>query len=192
MRRAIIGALLGWSSLTSLARAETYAKPDAGPLETADANTKQVIPEENLSKKTRPKLEPAEAMAARLLVAIAKDDAKSVVDEFFPKDAFRALKDIKDPDAYHTQLVKWFAADIHKEHLRLKDLGPLVYDGFKAGNCVWRDKGSEGNRIAYWSCYRNKFYAKSSNGRQELDLKVMINWGPQWYVTHLGPIPKQH
>jgi hypothetical protein len=162
-------------------------------------------PPENLAKGAMPPLAPAEAMAKRLLDAIVADDPDAVRDAFFPREPFLELKAIQKPGDYWDQLMSWFVADVHREHERLKPLGKLAFDSFAKGGCVWKDKGSEANKIAYWSCYKNRFYARpvvapepTATGakaakkpeRVEIQLRAMINWGADWYVTHLGPIPK--
>lgn len=110
---------------------------------------------------------------------------------FFPAAAFDQVKGIKDPGAYHKQLLKWFAADIKREHERLKPAGPWEVDSFKLGSCKWKEKGSEANALPYWSCYKSKLKIKNAKGESNLvEVRALINWGNQWYITHLGPIPK--
>ena len=147
------------------------------------------VPPENQEKGARPALGGAEAMARKILDAIVKDDPAAVADQFFPAAAFDVLKDMPKPRDYHGQLVKWYVADIHREHERLKGATKVEFDGFNAGRCVWKVIGSEGNKLPYWSCYRNEFHAKVDGQRLSIGLKAMINWGKVWYVTHLGPIP---
>lgn len=132
----------------------------------------------------------AEVGARRLTQAILADRPDDILDLFFPAAPFDALKAIAAPSSYHKQLVAWFVADVHKEHERLKGAVTLTYDGFERGSCKWKEVGSEANKIPYWSCYRNKFYAKTEAGKRvELELRAMINWGDSWYVTHLGKPP---
>lgn len=166
-------------------------EPSLKPLPVTPPPGKNSVPPENLKKGTMPSDGPAEAMARRILEAIVADRPDDVQDAFFPADPFDALKAIARPREYHDQLVKWYTADIHREHARIKNLGPLTFDGFKVGSCKWKAVGTEANKIAYWSCYRNHFYAKGPKDRVTFDLRAMINWGTAWYVTHLGPIPQQ-
>ncbi len=152
------------------------------------------IPAENLVKGTLPTMKIAEAsegLAKRLLEAIASDNPESVRDLFFPPEPFDILKDIKRPRDYHTKLVGWFIADIHREHSRLKEDVKIEFDRFTPGSCRWKPIGTEYNKIAYWSCSRNSIFVKA--GTEKITIKVvsMINWGKNWYVTHLGPIPAE-
>ena len=64
---------------------------------------------------------------------------------------------------------------------------------FKKGYCKWKAVNSEYNHIAYWSCYKSQIQVKDeiTGNISYIKLKAMINWGQEWKVTHLGPIPKQ-
>lgn len=154
-------------------------------------NATQNIPKENVEKKTMPSIDSLNASGKRLLEAIIKNDPESVKDLFFPLEPFLLLKDMKGSRNYHEKLITWYAADIKREHEKIKTFSDVVFDSFKVGRCKWKDMGSENNKIAYWSCNRNRLVAKSGKKDISIDVKVLINWGPAWYVTHLGPIPKE-
>jgi len=116
------------------------------------------------------------------------DDSEPVLDLYFPLDTFVALKAVADPARYHRNLVRYFREDLHTEHERVAELGALELDRFQLGRCTWQAAWSEGNRIAYWSCRHNFLHAKAGTRAQRIEVRVMINWGTDWYVTHLGPI----
>lgn len=157
---------------------------------TATTNPPADVPIENQIKGTLPPMDAADRMAQKILDGISKNDPDSIVDQFFPLAPFLQLKGIADPTTYHQQLIQWYVADIHREHLRLKDQMPLVFKSFKKGTCRWMAPKTEANRIPYWSCYRNQVIATGTKGEVVIPIKAMINWGTNWYVTHLGPIPK--
>lgn len=147
------------------------------------------VPPENKKKGEMPSLATATEMTKRLLDAIVADDASAVAADFFPEAPFLALKSIEKSDEYYKNLFKSFGADVHKEHERIKGLGKLSFDGLQKGECKWKDLDSEMNKIAYWSCYGSRFYAKTEAGKRvPFRLRAMINWGKTWYVTHLLPI----
>ncbi len=157
-------------------------------LEVTSANP--AVPPENVEK---PKLETlATYDPSPLIKQLNAPETEEVWNPlFFPKDAFDLVKGIKDPGAYHKQLLKWFADDIKRESARLKAKGPWEVDSFKMGYCKWKVKGSEANALPYWSCYKNKVSLKNKTGdRETVEIRVLINWGKDWFVTHLGPIPK--
>jgi hypothetical protein len=147
------------------------------------------IPAENLKK---PPIESIQTYDAAPLVAQLNTPTEEGEWNrlFFPADAFQKVKGIKDPDAYHKQLLKWFAADIRREHERLKAKGPWTMVSFKLGSCKWKEKGSEANALPYWSCFKSQLLLKNEKSETtRVELRTLINWGTQWYITHLGPIP---
>lgn len=142
-------------------------------------------PPENREK---PKTESIDPFRSEdLIKAINENKADETL--FFPADAFEALKAIAKPLDYHQQLLKWYAADVKREHDRLKT--PLTFVSFKLGSCKWKEKGSEANGIPYLSCYKSKLKALDAEKKEQtIEVRTLINWGRTWYVTHLGPIPK--
>lgn len=150
----------------------------------------QAIPVQNQSKPAIDSIKAydAEALIKNLNGEGTETDATTL---FFPADAFDQVKGIKDPGAYHKQLVSWFAADLKREGERLKAGAPWALDSFKLGSCKWKEKGTEANALPYWSCYKSKLKLKNAKNETNLvEIRALINWGDQWYPTHLGPIPK--
>ena len=67
----------------------------------------------------------------------------------------------------------------------------MTFDTFRLGGCKWKEVNSEANKIPYWSCYGNRFSAKTAAGKKvDFGVRAMINWGKIWYVTHLLKVPK--
>ena len=148
------------------------------------------VPPENQTQGKPPAIANFEAKAATLLQAIEKNDPELAMPLFFPQEAFRELKAIVKPDDYYQQLVRWFKEDIAREHERLVVQDPLKLAGVKAGGCTWKKKGSEANQIPYWSCHKTQLSVQIGSKTETLDIHTRINWGQEWYITHLGPIPK--
>jgi hypothetical protein len=147
-----------------------------------------VIPPENREGSRRPSPAAAEAWAPRLFAAIQADDPEPVIDLYFPGDVFDRLKGIADPATYHRRLVRWYREDLHTEHERFSGVASMTYESFQMGRCTWQEAWSEGNRIPYWSCRHNFIHVREGTRRRSFELRVMINWGTEWYITHLGPI----
>lgn len=142
-------------------------------------------PPENIEK---PKPEAIDAFPAEKLLASINSGTPDN-DLFFPADPFAVLKAIAKPLDYHKQLLKWYQGDIKREHEAHK--GPLTFKSFKLGFCKWKEKGSEGNAIPYLSCYKSLLKVENAEKKEEtITVRVVINWGKNWYITHLGPIPK--
>ncbi len=171
MRRALVTLLISCVSPMALAAGE--------------------VPAENQTAGKTPDVSTFEAKAATLLNAIEKNDPDSALPVFFPKEAFVQLKAIDKPEAYYEQLVTWFREDIAREHERLVVQDPLTFAGLKPGSCKWKAKGSEANSIPYWSCSKTQILVKVGKKTETLTVHARINWGKDWFITHLGPIPKK-
>jgi hypothetical protein len=149
-----------------------------------------VIPAENKDEALKPQIEEFDPKAQRLLSALEKGGFAEVKDLFFPEPAFLQLKAIAKPADYYSQLVKWYEQDFVREQARFKGRGPLVFKAMKGGSCKWKAPQTEANRIPYWSCYRRKIELTAGGQSETLEVRALINWGRQWYITHLGAIPK--
>lgn len=149
-----------------------------------------VIPPENKDEALKAQIESFDPKAQRLLTALEKGAFADVKDLFFPEAAFLQLKAIAKPADYYSQLVKWYEQDFTREQARFKGRGPLIFKAIKGGSCKWKAPQTEANRIPYWSCYRRKIELTAAGQSESIEVRALINWGPQWYITHLGPIPK--
>lgn len=149
-----------------------------------------VIPPENQDETLKAQIESFDPKAQRLLTALEKGSFAEVKDLFFPEGAFLQLKAIAKPADYYSQLVKWYEQDFIREQARFKGRGPLVFKAIKGGSCKWKAPQTEANRIPYWSCYRRKIELTAAGQSEVVEVRALINWGRQWYITHLGPIPK--
>ena len=148
------------------------------------------VPTENTVMPGRDAIHDFSDRAARLVAAIASNKPETVGDLFFPADAFAMLKDMMGAMDYYQKLVTWYNGDIAREHDKVKSRGALTFVSFHMGSCVWKKPGSEYNKIPYWSCRRSTITAKDGGGREvSVAIKTLINWGNEWYVTHMGPIP---
>ena len=151
--------------------------------------TVPAIPPENQTKGASPSQHSAEAGAEQLLTALKTGDPAPAADFFFPAAAFDQVKDLPVPARYHEKLVRWYREDIQKEHARFKK-GEWAFEKLEMGRCKWKAIGTEGNKLPYWSCTRNFVTATDGSRKRRFEIRVLINWGQHWYVTHLGPIRK--
>jgi hypothetical protein len=111
-----------------------------------------------------------------------------IEDLFFPRDPFIQLKDIPQSGKYFDKLVEEFRADWQRAAKTISDATRGWQCGaVKKGYCKWKAVGSEYNKIPYWSCYRSNITVSDNKGKKEtIPLKVIINWGKEWYITHMG------
>lgn len=164
--------------------------PDTVEPTASDSGAKNdKIPTENALKGTPPGVESAFHGAQKLLNAFQSENPDLAMDFFFPASAFEKVKDSSNPSRYYQKLVQWYKEDIALESPRLRDSAWQVID-VTLGNCKWKKPGTESNRIAYWSCTRNTVTVKADEKQRRFDIQVLINWGKEWYVTHLLPIRK--
>ena len=145
-----------------------------------------VVPPQNKEMGTMPPMDSADALAQSLFTALQNNDSSTANSLIFPEAEFIALKDIKDAKYYYKRLTLEIIRDFSKQQDQLKTYKDLKYVSFKRGGCKWKAAGSEYNKIAYWSCYRNRILATADGKQIQLDLRTLINWGDKWFITHLG------
>lgn len=126
-----------------------------------------------------------------LVQAIAADDPSIAAPAFFPKVAYEAVKDIKNPGAdWKSRLMKAFSRDIHAYHEKLgEDAKAATYRGLAVDEkrIKWMDKGKEGNKIGYFRVTRNKLkIGLEGTKERELELTSLISWRGEWFVVHLS------
>lgn len=162
-------------------------KPSAAP------SPNQDVPSQNVLPGKKPDLSGLTTLAGQILSALsgsAPPPARDVVG-FFPRAPFLVLKNIPMADAYHLELTKKYTDDLTVIRKQLPPEAKLTLDRFTAGSCKWKAVGSEYNQIAYWSCYGSLLVATSeapTPTSMTLKVRTLINWGTDWYVTHLGNV----
>lgn len=155
----------------------------------ADPPAIPVPPENARELRQRPPVPPvgdAEARARVLFDAIVHDDPARAEEFFFPRDPFLILKAIRDPGRYWERLVGWYRRDIHNLHRQTPRLAEATFDGFVLSPMrTWMTVGREGNNLPYWSVYHSYIQYRVAERRRRLEVRVLINWGQRWFVTHL-------
>lgn len=149
-----------------------------------------IIPAENQQQDLKASIQDFDDKARRLVAAIGEGRFESVQDLFFPEPAFLQLKAIAKPLDYYRQLTSWYQSDFNKEVERFKGRGTLQFKALRGGSCKWKAAQTEANKIPYWSCYKKKIDVQIALKVETIEVRALINWGREWYITHLGPIPK--
>lgn len=125
--------------------------------------------------------------ARRLLAAIAADEPSLAQDFFFPKEAFRHVKGIADPDAYWDRLFARYEQDIHALHESLPGLEDAELVGLEiVRRGGWVAPGEEANALPYWVARHNRLRYRVGGEERTLEVRVLITWGDRWYITHLS------
>lgn len=124
---------------------------------------------------------------ARLFVkAIRENNPEIARPFFFPQEAFRHVKAIKNPDRYFERLMKVYLEDVATMRKGLKDPDSVEFVSFSLGRQKrWMARGKEGNDLPYWAMYKARITVKDKGKEKVLPMRVMITWDDQWYVTHL-------
>lgn len=132
-----------------------------------------------------------EAHARSLLEAVANDDPELARDFFFPREPFKPLKDVADPDRYWRQLFGAFKRDIHELHLKRKNWAGARFDAISLGTApTWVRAGDEYNKIGYYRTFHARLRYRMGEKTDAVDVHTIISWQGEWYITHLSPVNK--
>ncbi|MCK9523726.1 MAG: hypothetical protein M0R76_11910 [Proteobacteria bacterium] len=164
--------------------------PEDAPESPQDAaEATPAVPLQNREKGTPPDAEGMRRGAQLLLDAFRNNTPDVALPFFFPAGEFDALKDLISPARYHKKLVQWYREDIEAEGARFRGRNWQVSE-VALGRCRWKEPGTEANKLPYWSCIGSRVTATDGDDTRRFEIRVLINWGDDWYVTHLGPIRK--
>ena len=196
-RREWLGAL---SALSVLGPNWHLLAQEGAPSAAADpaARTTIAIPPQNMASLTTAPPRPGlgalpEQMERLLMQAIVRNEPAIAHDLYLPREAFRLIKGISDPDALWDRIFADYDQDIHELHARLvsesggEDLSGVSFTGFRfTGRRAWVRLREETNRLPYWA-QRHSWIDYRAGGRpRQIEVRTMIAWGDRWYITHLN------
>jgi hypothetical protein len=135
----------------------------------------------------RPDVEGAQEPARRLFDAIVRDQPELAADFFFPREAFVKVKAMARPERYHARLWQRFVSDVHALHRGLTQAESATFERLALSRRGgWVRPGDEGNRLPYWAARHARLIYRVGGKQHELEVRVLISWGPRWYVIHLS------
>lgn len=151
----------------------------------------QAVPEHNaVSLEQAPPRPPAEEAAERaeaFLRAVAEDDADAALAFFLPREAFRLIKGVSDPDRFFDRLVRRFRADVHSLHEVHPELAQARFVRVELSRRrSWVLPRQEANRLPYWSVRHSRLVYEANGEERSFELRTLITWDDHWYLTHLG------
>lgn len=166
--------------------------PEAAPAPTAAPTTADVgaLPQTD----ERPTAtSPREVEGARALWdAVVADDPDVALGFFFPRSAYRQVKDIGDPDGdYDRRLIANFRTDVHDLHAQLgPNAATAAFEGLHVPDeqAQWIQPGVEYNKGSYWRVLGATLQYRVDGVEHTLPVASLISWRGEWYVVHLGPI----
>lgn len=146
------------------------------------------IPPENDwrgERPARPGIGDAAERAERLFEAVLRDDPEHARDFFFPRDVFRIVKGIADPDRYWSVLWSHYERDIHALHAHVP--AEATFERFEmTRRGGWVERREEANAVPYWASRHDWVHYRVGEHARRFEIRTLINWGPRWFVTHLG------
>jgi len=187
-------------SLTSAALAPSVLFAATGALraqEAEEASGAEAIPESNRASLAEPPPRPPlgdvpERMQRLLMESCVADAPAPSHGLFLPREAFRLIKAIREPDALYDRIFGAYEEDIHELHARLReesggDLAQVAFVGFRfTGRRGWVHLREETNRLPYWA-QRHSWIDYTVGGRpHQIEVRTMIAWGDRWFITHLN------
>jgi hypothetical protein len=130
-----------------------------------------------------------DARGRALLDAIVRDDVELARDFFFPREPFKPLKDVGDPDRYWRQLFAAYRRDVRELHNGRRSWQGASFESLRLGSPpTWVKPGEEYNKIGYYRTFNAKLAYSVEGKRHALDIHTIISWNGEWYVTHLSRV----
>jgi hypothetical protein len=123
--------------------------------------------------------------ARRLLEAIVRDDPGAVADVFLPREAFRLVKGVTDPDPLYDRLLRAYERDIHALHAQVPAGAEFVRFEFSRRR-GWVQVREEANRLPYWAQRHSQLVYRVGAEERRIEVRTMIAWDERWYITHLS------
>ncbi|NOY93922.1 MAG: hypothetical protein GXP55_22290 [Deltaproteobacteria bacterium] len=135
----------------------------------------------------RPAASEASERARAFLLAVRDDDAEAALAFFLPRDAFRLIKGVTDPDRFYDRLVRRFRADLHALHQAHPELAEARFLRVELSRRRgWVRPRQEANRLPYWSVRHSRLVYEVAGQERSFELRTLITWDDHWYLTHLG------
>lgn len=157
------------------------------------AEVRPLVPAHNAPDLTEPAPRPSasevDPRATAFLAAVAADDAEAALVFFLPRDAFRLIKGVTDPDRFFDRLVRMFRADVHALHAAHPELARARYLRVELSRRrAWVLPRQEANRLPYWSVRHSRLVYTVDDQERSIELRTLITWDDHWYLTHLGEL----
>ena len=150
------------------------------------------VPDQNSARlETAPQRPRAGDIEDRLRVlfdAIKADSPEAGRAAFLDREVFRAVKGISDPDALYDRMIRLFERDVHALHGELGDnAADAEFVRFEfSRRRSWVGLREESNRLPYWAQRHNWLVYRIGEEEHRFEVRTMISWGDQWFITHLS------
>ncbi len=126
--------------------------------------------------------------ARKLFEAILRDEPDLAMPLFYPRDAYVANKDVKDPGAAWDKLQKHYKIAIHGYHKKLGKKGAEAeFESLELNpkTQIYVAPKKEANKAGYNKVTKSKLHYKVGGKSRTFDVTTMIDNDSKWYVTVL-------
>lgn len=136
----------------------------------------------------RPGAEGAQDRARLLFEAIQRDDPEHGLPFFMPREVFRQIKGVADPDRFYDRMLRLFHRDVHALHQQLgEDAARAEFVRLELSRRrSWVRVREESNRLPYWAQRHNWLYYRVGDEERRFEVRTLNLWDGEWYVTHLS------
>lgn len=150
------------------------------------------IPWENLKETAQPPVpnEDTEDHVREMFAKLAKSGPDGVLQWIIPIGIFQRIKNMHMSSfeenqravlVLHTELT----TRAKRKASRFLTRNPIMQASFESlelGNCSFVPPNKDFNRLAFWSCEKNRIYYHLDGERKNLEIRKLINWGRTWYL----------
>lgn len=136
----------------------------------------------------RPNAEETQGRARTLFEAIKANDPEAGLVMFMPREVFRQIKGVSDPDRFYDRMLRLFHRDVAALHEELgEDAASAQFLRLELSRRRgWVGVREESNRLPYWAQRHNWLYYEVNGEERRFEVRTMNAWDGLWYITHLS------
>ncbi|MEO0326110.1 MAG: hypothetical protein AAF447_24385 [Myxococcota bacterium] len=136
----------------------------------------------------RPSAEGAQERARQLFDAIKAGDPTLGLAFFMPREVFRQIKGVADPDRFYDRMLAMFERDVRELHEALgTDAERATFLRLELSRRRgWVGVREESNRLPYWAQRHNTLVYRVGDEERHFEVRTLNAWDGEWYLTHLS------
>lgn len=189
MKRALLIAFGLACATTAVADVRPPADDETTRALLGAASRANVPPENNASLREAPPMPPAGNLDEKmrtLFTAVREGRPELATNGFFPREPFLRVKAIANPERYWNVLMRAYERDIRELHESIPNVAQAEFVRFEfSRRRTWQTVRSEANALPYWCVRHSRIVYRSAGREQSFEVRALIHWGREWFVTHL-------
>ncbi len=136
----------------------------------------------------RPGAGGAQERARLLFEAIKAGDHTLGLGFFMPREVFRQIKGVADPDRFYDRMLAMFERDVAELHEALgEDAERATFVRLELSRRRgWVGVRQESNRLPYWAQRHNTLVYRVGDEERTFEVRTLNAWDGEWYLTHLS------